>query len=232
MANYPVSNIVLLQIDYNENTNTANIKAKRVPYPAANQGCVSKAKDKFEVKSRESSPPTKSRGTTPFSSRTTRSPSPAPDTAAKKRTFSITNSEHCEVHSPFARGRSGTGTKLNLRKRSPSPVVTGKVSSFRSKFEPASSSGSPSSAQTIPRTFRTYRDPADIFYHHTPPLHSPGNLRVHGRLAGDSGPSRVGGLLPRDGSRLEMSPKCCEIRPVSVVNGSYYHYVQTYTNFR
>ena len=232
MANYPVSNIALLQIDYNENTNTANIKAKRVPYPAANQGCVSKAKDKFEVKSRESSTPTKSRGTTPFSSRTTRSPSPAPDTAAKKRTFSVTNSEHCEVHSPFARGRSGTGTKLNLRKRSPSPVVTGKVSSFRSKFEPASSSGSPSSAQTIPRTFRTYRDPADIFYHHTPPLHSPGNLRVHGRLSGDSGPSRVGGLLSRDGSRLEMSPKYCEIRPVSAVNGSYYHYVQTYTNFR
>ena len=205
MANYPVSNIVLLQIDYNENTNTANIKAKRVPYPAANQGCVSKAKDKFEVKSRESSTPTKSRGTTPFSSRTTRSPSPAPDTAAKKRTFSVTSSEHCEVHSPFARGRSGTGTKLNLRKRSPSPVVTGKVSSFRSKFEPASSSGSPSSAQTIPRTFRTYRDPADIFYHHTPPLHSPGNLRVHGRLSGDSGPSRVGGLLSRDGSRLNVN---------------------------
>ena len=194
-----------MQIDYNENTNTANIKAKRVPYPAANQGCVSKAKDKFEVKSRESSTPTKSRGTTPFSSRTTRSPSPAPDTAAKKRTFSITSSEHCEVHSPFARGRSGTGTKLNLRKRSPSPVVTGKVSSFRSKFEPASSSGSPSSAQTIPRTLRTYRDPADIFYHHTPPLHSPGNLRVHGRLSGDSGPGRVGGLLSRDGSRLNVN---------------------------
>ena len=219
MANYPVSNIVLLQIDYNENTNTANIKAKRVPYPAANQGCVSKAKDKFEVKSRESSTPTKSRGTTPFSSRTTRSPSPAPDTAAKRRTFSVTSSEHCEVHSPFARGRSGTGTKLNLRKRSPSPVVTGKVSSFRSKFEPASSSGSPSSAQTIPRTFRTYRDPADIFYHHTPPLHSPGNLRVHGRLSGDSGPSRVGGLLSRDGSRLEMSTKCCKIRSISAING-------------
>ena len=222
MANYPVSNIVLLQIDYNENTNTANIKAKRVPYPAANQGCVSKAKDKFEVKSRKSSTPTKSRGTTPFSSRATRSPSPAPDTAAKKRTFSITSPEHCELHSPFARGRSGTGTKLNLRKRSPSPVVTGKVSSFRSKFEPASSSGSPSSAQTIPRTFRTYRDPADIFYHHTPPLHSPGNLRVHGRLSGDSGPSRVGGLLSRDGSRLETSTKCCEIRPVIVpLLGSY-----------
>merc|ERR1712029_1007194 len=52
------------RLDYNEN-NTSNIKAKRVPYPAANQGSVSKTKDKFEVKSRrEVTTVNKSRGTT------------------------------------------------------------------------------------------------------------------------------------------------------------------------
>ena len=135
------------------------------------------------MRSRESYTPAKSRGTTPFSSRSTRSPSPAVEN--KKRTFSITNSENCEVHSPF-RGRSGTGTKMSLRKRSPSPVVTGKVSSFRSKFEPVTSNVTPASAQTIPRTYRLKaRDPQDIFGHNTPPLNSPGNYRFQ-KLSRDS----------------------------------------------
>ena len=145
------------------------------------------------MRSRESYTPTKSRGTTPFSSRSTRSPSPAVD---KKRTFSITNPEHCEVHSPF-RGRSGTGTKMTLRKRSPSPVVTGKVSSFRSKFEPVASV-TPPSAQTIPRTYRLKaREPQDIFCHSqssTPPLNSPGNYRFQ-KLSRDSS-----GMMSKAGS--------------------------------
>ena len=136
------------------------------------------------MRSRENYTPIKSRGTTPFSSRSTRSPSPAVEN--KRRTFSITNPEHCEVHSPF-RGRLGTGTKMTLRKRSPSPVVTGKVSSFRSKFETVPSD-SPS-AQTIPRTYRLKaREPQDIFYHSqssTPPLNSPGNYRFQ-KLSRDS----------------------------------------------
>ena len=32
----------------------------------------------------------------------------------------------------FTRGRTSTGTRMSMKKRSPSPVVTGKVSSFRS----------------------------------------------------------------------------------------------------
>ena len=135
------------------------------------------------MRSRESYTPVKSRGTTPFSSRSTRSPSPAVEN--KKRTFSITNSENCEVHSPLFRGRSGTGTKMSLRKRSPSPVVTGKVSSFRSKFEPVVTNNV---SQTIPRTYRLKaRDPQDIFgHHHTQSsINSPGNYRFQ-KLSRDS----------------------------------------------
>ena len=157
------------------------------------------------MRSRESYTPVKSRGTTPFSSRSTRSPSPAVDNN-KKRTFSITNSENCEVHSPF-RGRSGTGTKMTLRKRSPSPVVTGKVSSFRSKFEPVVTSNvTPASAQTIPRTYRLRaREPHDIFGHtqssSTPPLNSPGNYRFQ-KLSRDSSSS---GMMSRTSNTSNTS---------------------------
>merc|ERR1719208_711224 len=76
---------------------------------------------------------------------------------------------------------------MSLRKRSPSPVVTGKVSSFRSKFECAPPP--PSTSQTIPRTYRLKsRDPQEIFCHSvsvTPPLNSPGNIRVQ-KLSRDS----------------------------------------------
>ena len=67
--------------------------------------------------------------------------------------------------------------KLNLKKRSPSPVVTGKVSSFRSKFENVPSAA----AQTIPRTYRLKsREPQEIFGQSAPSQGletSPGNLR-------------------------------------------------------
>ncbi len=46
------------------------------------------------------------------------------------------------------RGRTSTGTRMNLKKRSPSPVVTGKVSSYRNKFEPSSPT---SPGPTLPR---------------------------------------------------------------------------------
>ena len=204
-------------MDYNEN-NTSNIKAKRVPYPAANQGSVSKTKDKFEVKSREVTYVNKSRGTTPFSK--TRSPSPAPGTESKKRTFSSTNSgsENCDLHSPFARGRSGTGTKMTLRKRSPSPVVTGKVSSFRSKFECAPSPQS--TAQTIPRTYRLKsRDPQEIFCHSlssTPPLNSPGNLRLQKLSRDNSGIiSRTQNSLPRQPSSSRLPNHFISLEPSS-----------------
>ena len=113
------------------------------------------------------------RGTPPFSK--TRSPSPAQE--SKKRAASISEKcESCENTLPL-RPRAGTGTKLNLKKRSPSPVVTGKVSSFRSKFEPAVPSAA---AQTIPRTYRLKsRDPHEIFGSSAPSqcLEAQGNLR-------------------------------------------------------
>ena len=199
-----------MQIDYNEN-NTANIKSKRVPYPANNQGNVSKAKDKFEIKSREVNIQSKSRGTTPFGSR--RSPSPSLDT--KRRAFSIggNNSvETCEVHSPFSRSRRGSaaapqGTKLNLRKRSPSPVVTGKVSSFRSKFESV-----PNTPPTPPSTWSRHttrtREPHEIFSHSLPnqhSLHSPGNIRTGQKLSRDSSASTFNNSsLPRNTSSSRL----------------------------
>ena len=130
---------------------------------------MSKAKDRFEGRYNFAST---ARGTPPFNK--TRSPSPALD--SKKRAFSISEKcENCENSLPL-RPRAGTGTKLNLKKRSPSPVVTGKVSSFRSKFENIPSPA----AQTIPRTYRLKsRDPQEIFGSSAPSqcLESPGNLR-------------------------------------------------------
>ena len=130
---------------------------------------MSKAKDRFEGRYPFSST---ARGTPPFSQ--TRSPSPAME--SKKRALSITEKcDNCEGSLPFPlRPRAGTGTKLSLKKRSPSPVVTGKVSSFRSKFESVPSAA----AQTVPRSYRLKsRDPQEIFGQKAPG-DSPGNLRA------------------------------------------------------
>ena len=158
----------------------------------------------------------KSRGTTPFSK--TRSPSPALRNDSKKRTFSNTNSgsENCDLHSPFGRGRSGTGTKMTLRKRSPSPVVTGKVSSFRNKFE--CGQNAQSTAQTIPRTYRLKsRDPQEIFCHSlssTPPLNSPGNLRLQ-KLSRDNSAiiSKTQSSLPRQPSSSRLPNHFISLEP-------------------
>ena len=120
-------------------------------FAGANQGSVTKTKDRFEQRTVESRIPMsltgpKPRCTTPFSK--TRSPSPAFDSRDKKRQLSITGSDSTEPNTGF-RGRKGTGTGMNLRKRSPSPVVTGKVSTFRSKFENSPGS-SPSNNNTPP----------------------------------------------------------------------------------
>jgi len=70
--------------------------------------------------------------------------------------------------SPF-RGRTSTGTRTSLRKRSPSPVVTGKVSSFRSKFESVSMSSNCQSTglnqthhQTIKSNKAKFREPHEV----------------------------------------------------------------------
>ena len=76
------------------------------------------------------------RSMTPFSK--TRSPSPSgPERQVRSRT-------------------NTAPTKINLRKRSPSPVVTGKVNTFRNKFENQKQNGVSSSIlnNTVPRTFR------------------------------------------------------------------------------
>ena len=129
---------------------------------------MSKAKDRFEGRFAFSST---ARGTPPFSN--TRSPSPALE--SKKRALSITEKcENCDGSLPFPpRPRAGTGTKMSLKKRSPSPVVTGKVSSFRSRFESVPSPA----AQTIPRSYRLKsRDPQEIFGT-SAPIDTPGNFR-------------------------------------------------------
>lgn len=152
-------------------------KAKRI-FSMANQGSVNKTKDRYEQRTMDSKIPVllqgpKSRGNTPFSK--TRSPSPAIE--LKKRTYSITpNSESSETGMLF-RGRSGTGTRMTLRKRSPSPVVTGKVSSFRSKFETASSPRT--NASTIPRTQRLIsREPQDVIGQNSSPFRDASTSRL------------------------------------------------------
>ena len=72
---------------------------------------------------------------------------PTPD--RKKRTYSITPSS--DAGSIF-RGQTCTGTKMNFRKRSPSPVFTGKVSTFRNKFDNIPNNSLIGNYSTLPRT--------------------------------------------------------------------------------
>merc|ERR1719220_669754 len=126
---------------------TSSPNPRRI-FARANQGSVNKTKDRFEQRQAESRLPItlngpKPRCTTPFSK--TRSPSPSPDLRDKKRQLSIPgtslSSDPGETSSSGFRGRTGTGNRMSLRKRSPSPVVTGKVSSFRTRFESNPSGG-------------------------------------------------------------------------------------------
>eukprot|EP00092_Neocalanus_flemingeri_P027419 GFUD01029736.1.p1 GENE.GFUD01029736.1~~GFUD01029736.1.p1 ORF type:complete len:1514 (+),score=324.17 GFUD01029736.1:225-4766(+) len=162
----PIGKIDGGHVDYTSTPNPKKI------FSMANQGSVNKTKDRYEQRSIESRIPLplqgpKSRCTTPFSK--TRSPSPAIE--PKKRTYSITpNSEASDASLSF-RGRTGTGTRMSLRKRSPSPVVTGKVSNFRSKFENAPIYSSATNASTIPRTHRLKsREPREIVGQNSSPF--------------------------------------------------------------
>ena len=70
------------------------------------------------------------------------------------------------------RGRTGTGTRMSLRRRSPSPVVTGKVLSFRDKFENYPKDSSRKDSSTIPRTYRLKsREPQDVIGLNSPLSH-------------------------------------------------------------
>merc|ERR1711962_1800549 len=156
---------------------TSSPNPRRI-FARANQGSVNKTKDRFEQRQAESRLPItlngpKPRCTTPFSK--TRSPSPNPDLRDKKRQLSIPgtslSSDPGETSSSGFRGRTGTGNRMSLRKRSPSPVVTGKVSSFRTRFESNPSGGQVVSgnnnSSTVPRSFRTCVSPHRD--HHVPP---------------------------------------------------------------
>jgi len=163
-------------------SNSANSPNPRRIFARANQGSVTKTKDRFEQRTAESRIPVtltgpRPRCTTPFSK--TRSPSPSPDLRDKKRQLSIPagslSSEPAgEMNSGF-RGRTGTGNRLSLRKRSPSPVVTGKVSSFRNRFENNPTASHVSStlnmannnSSTVPRSYRPCVSPHRE--HHVPP---------------------------------------------------------------
>lgn len=115
--------------------------SKRI-FGSVNQGSVNKAKNMFEQKEIESKVAPKLQGPrqrsiTPFCH--TRTPSPSgPESQMRSRT--------------------NTGsTKTSFRRRSPSPVVTGKVNSFRTKFDEkqnGSSSSINSNTTSLPRTFR------------------------------------------------------------------------------
>ena len=161
-------------------SNSANSPNPRRIFARANQGSVTKTKDRFEQRTAESRIPVtltgpRPRCTTPFSK--TRSPSPSPDLRDKKRQLSIpagSLSTESEMNSGF-RGRTGTGNRLSLRKRSPSPVVTGKVSSFRNRFENNPTASHVSStlnmannnSSTVPRSYRPCVSPHRE--HHVPP---------------------------------------------------------------
>ena len=173
---------------------TSSPNPRRI-FARANQGSVNKTKDRFEQRQAESRLPVtlngpKPRCTTPFSK--TRSPSPSPDLRDKKRQLSIPgtslSSEPGETSSSSGfRGRTGTGNRMSLRKRSPSPVVTGKVSSFRTRFESNPSggnvvSGNSNSTSTVPRSFRTCVSPHRDHHVPVPPVSSEppmGRLPTH-----------------------------------------------------
>ena len=117
--------------------------SKRI-FGSVNQGSVNKAKNMFEQKEIESKVAPKLQGPrqrsiTPFCH--TRTPSP------------------CGPESQM-RSRTNTGpAKTSFRRRSPSPVVTGKVNSFRTKFDGTpkpNGTCSPTNSFTtsLPRTFR------------------------------------------------------------------------------
>merc|ERR1711936_1363384 len=137
---------------YNDSSSCSN--PKKI-FSMAKQGSVNKTKAQYEQISTESKfftppPGPKSRCTTPF----TKVRSPTPVSEQKKRTYSmIPNSDASDATSSF-RGRTGTGTKMSLRKRSPSPIITGKVSTFRSKFESIPTKSECTNSSTIPRTTR------------------------------------------------------------------------------
>ena len=179
-----------------QSSNSANSPNPRRIFARANQGSVTKTKDRFEQRTAESRIPVtltgpRPRCTTPFSK--TRSPSPSPDLRDKKRqlsipTGSLSTEPAGEMNSGF-RGRTGTGNRLSLRKRSPSPVVTGKVSSFRNRFEnnPTASHvsstlnlASNNNSATVPRNYRQCVSPHRE--HHVPvsSVESPtGRLPTH-----------------------------------------------------
>jgi len=122
------------------------------------KGSVSKTKDKFE-QGRTEIPirlqgGARGRGTTPYSS--ARSPSPI----VEKRRKSSFSGFVLDQQENSSRARSNTGTRTSLKKRSPSPVVTGKVSSFRNRFE---SIPTPPPTQTLGRTTRVkLREPHEV----------------------------------------------------------------------
>merc|ERR1711971_1116826 len=169
-------------------SNNANSPNPRRIFARANQGSVNKTKDRFEQRTAESRIPVtltgpRPRCTTPFSK--TRSPSPSPDLRDKKRQLSIpgTTVEPTSEMSSGFRGRTGTGNRLSLRKRSPSPVVTGKVSSFRNRFEnnPTAShvsstlNMSNNNSATVPRSYRPncVSPHKEMMHQHVVQPHSP-----------------------------------------------------------
>ena len=171
-----------------EPPSNANSPNPRRIFARANQGSVNKTKDRFEQRTAESRIPVtltgpRPRCTTPFSK--TRSPSPSPDLRDKKRQLSIpgtslSTTEPTSEMSIGFRGRTGTGNRLSLRKRSPSPVVTGKVSSFRNRFENNPTASHVSSnlnisnnnSATVPRGYRPCVSPHREMHHVVPP-HTP-----------------------------------------------------------
>merc|ERR1719458_811100 len=99
-----------------QSSNSANSPNPRRIFARANQGSVTKTKDRFEQRTAESRIPVtltgpRPRCTTPFSK--TRSPSPSPDLRDKKRQLSIpagSLSTESEMNSGF-RGRTPTGNR-------------------------------------------------------------------------------------------------------------------------
>jgi len=117
----------------------------------ANQGSVTKTKDKYEQRSLDYRIPLplqspKQKCSTPFSK--TRSPSPAIE--IKKNNYSRIPNWGDSLQST---DKIEKGKRMNLRNRSPSPVVTGKVSSFRNKFETIPMDTSRIDSSNIPRTY-------------------------------------------------------------------------------
>ena len=146
---------------------------------------MTKTKEKYKQRSLESKIPLPLHGprtlcTTPFS----KTQSLNFPIELKKQPYSISP---IEPNLSF-RERTGFETRISMRKRSPSSVITGKVPSFRNKFEDVPIQPSNNNTSTIPRAYQLKsREPKDMIGQNSSPFLDASTSRLPTISRGASG---------------------------------------------